>query len=90
LIPELNSGNSGSMIENSSRRSVPDIIKAAGGPAKIAGASKGAISTEAVYKWPKIGIPDRHWPLVMPLAGASAEEMLKANVSARRAEAIAS
>jgi hypothetical protein len=74
------------MSENPEQRTVTEIIKAAGGPAKIAGASCGAISADAVYKWPKIGIPDRHWPLVMPLARASAAEMLAANVEARSPE----
>ena len=64
-------------------KSVPDIIKAAGGPVAVAAASNGEISAEAVYKWPKIGIPDRHWPLVMPLADATADEMLAANIAAR-------
>lgn len=74
-------------------KTVRDIIKAAGGPAAIAEASEatdGRVSIEAVYKWPTIGIPDRHWPLIMPLAGATADEMLAANVAARSPEQIAS
>lgn len=62
---------------------VKKIIKAAGGAAKISEASNGSIKVDAVYKWPQIGIPDRHWPVVMPLAGATAEEMLAANVAVR-------
>lgn len=68
-------------------RSISEIIKAAGGAGKIAEASNGTVTAEAVYKWTKIGIPDRHWALVMPLAGASPEEMFKANLSAREASA---
>jgi len=64
-------------------RTVSDIIQSAGGPAAIANASGGRITIDAVYKWAKIGIPDRHWPVVMPLAEASADEMLAANVLAR-------
>lgn len=64
-------------------RSIPKIIKDAGGPSKVASASCGAVTVDAVYKWSKIGIPDRHWPLVMPLARASAAEMLAANLAAR-------
>ena len=71
------------MSEASEFRSIPQIIKAAGGPATIAAASEGAVSVEAVYKWPRIGIPDRHWSFVMSLANASAEEMLAANIAAR-------
>lgn len=71
------------MSEASQFRSIPQIIKDAGGTAAIAAASNGAVSVEAVYKWPSIGIPDRHWSFIMPLAQASAEEMLAANIAAR-------
>lgn len=71
-------------------KTVRDIIKAAGGPVAIAQASDGSVTAEAVYKWPAIGIPDRHWPVIMPLAHASADEMLAANVAARSPERIAS
>lgn len=64
-------------------RTISEIIKAAGGAGTIAAASDGGVSAEAVYKWPKIGIPDRHWPLVMPMANATAAEMLAANMEAR-------
>lgn len=67
-------------------RSIAEIIHAAGGFARIAEASNGAVTIDAVYKWPKIGIPDRHWPVVIPLANSSAEEMLAANVAARSNE----
>jgi hypothetical protein len=68
---------------------VPDIIKRAGGATAIETASKaegGGVTAEAVYKWPGIGIPDRHWPLIMRLSGATASQMLAANVAARSAE----
>lgn len=67
-------------------RTIREIIKDAGGPAAISKAAKaadGSITVDAIYKWPQIGIPDRHWPIVMPLASATAEEMLAANVAAR-------
>lgn len=64
-------------------RTVSDIIKDAGGAAAISDASSGKVTVEAIYKWPKIGIPDRHWPIVLPLANATADEMLAANVAAR-------
>lgn len=66
---------------------VQEIIAKAGGPRVIAEASGGVIGVEAPYKWPKIGIPDRHWPLVMRLSGATADELLKANMAARGASA---
>lgn len=68
-------------------RTIPQIIKAAGGAGKISEASKGELTVNAIYKWRRIGIPDRHWPIVMPLAKASANEMLKANLAARSAAA---
>lgn len=64
---------------------IPEIIDRAGGAITIAKESDSGISADAVYKWPKIGIPDRHWPLVMRLSGVSADEMLAANVEARSA-----
>lgn len=72
------------MSETETRaRTVRDIIKAAGGPMAIAAASDGSVTAEAVYKWPHIGIPDRHWTFLLPLAGATPDEMLAANVAAR-------
>lgn len=67
-------------------RTISEIIKDAGGPGAIAADPESTTSTEAVYKWTKIGIPDRHWPIVMRLANASAEEMLAANVATRSSE----
>jgi hypothetical protein len=64
-------------------RTVREIIEAAGGPIAIAAASEGSVTAEAVYKWPRIGIPDRHWTFILPLARATADEMLAANVAAR-------
>lgn len=64
-------------------RSISDIIKDAGGASAIADASDGKVSVDAIYKWPKIGIPDRHWPIILPLASATADEMLAANLAAR-------
>lgn len=71
------------------RKTVRDIIRDAGGPQALADASKGVITVDAVYKWQTIGIPDRHWPLVMPLSGATADELLAANVRARSEERVA-
>lgn len=64
-------------------RSLPEIIKAAGGARGIEDASSGEIKRDAVYKWPQIGIPDRHWELVIRLALSSAEELYQANLAAR-------
>lgn len=71
-------------------RTVREIIEAAGGPMVIAAASEGSVTAEAVYKWPRIGIPDRHWTFILPLARATADEMMAANVAARSETAEAS
>jgi hypothetical protein len=62
---------------------VKGILEHAGGPTKIAEASAGAISVEAVYKWSKIGIPDRHWSILMGLCDVTADELYAANLAAR-------
>lgn len=64
--------------------SIRDIIRLAGGPQVVADATGGEVSVEAVYKWPKIGIPDRHWPAIIRLTGVSADKLLEANIVARR------
>lgn len=69
--------------------SVSEIIKSAGGAVKIAAESEGEITADAVYKWPKIGIPDRHWPLIIRLSNATPAELMAANVVARSAEQVA-
>lgn len=65
---------------------VSKIIELAGGPLAIEQASEGRVKAGAVYKWPKIGIPDRHWPLVLRLAKITSDQMLNANVQARGLE----
>lgn len=75
-------------------RNLEEIIKAAGGARKISEASgpaddagKRPLTYDAVYKWSKIGIPDRHWPLVMSLTDTTAEELYIANIAARETAA---
>lgn len=62
---------------------VDEIIKEAGGPKAIAEHSDGAIKADAVYKWPAIGIPDRHWPTIIKLAGVTPQQLFEANIVAR-------
>ena len=71
-------------------RNILEIVKDAGGARKIHEASgplddkgKRPLTFDAVYKWPLIGIPDRHWPLVMSLTDTSPEELHAANCAAR-------
>lgn len=66
------------------KHSVTEIIELAGGAAVIAGASRGRIKKDAVYKWPNIGIPDRHWPIIIRLADVSPDELYFANCKARK------
>lgn len=65
---------------------VKEIISKAGGPKAVAEALGGSVKVDAVYKWPSIGIPDRHWPKLIELAGVSAQELFDANVAARAVE----
>jgi hypothetical protein len=66
---------------------VRGIISAAGGRQAIADASanprfraKKTISVEAVHKWPKIGIAEDHWPLMLQLvAGLTVQDIYAAN-----------
>ena len=68
-------------------RTLNEIIEAAGGPGGIEARSGGAITRDAVYKWPTIGVPDRHWELLITHADSSAEELYQANRVARGARA---
>jgi hypothetical protein len=62
---------------------IEEIIKAAGGAKAIADASAGTIKRDAVYKWAAIGIPDRHWPILILLAGVTPQQLFDANLLAR-------
>jgi len=71
-------------------RNIKTIIEAAGGARAISEASgpadkagKRPLTYDAVYKWSKIGIPDRHWPLVISLANSSPDELYAANLATR-------
>ena len=78
-------------------RTVSDIIEACGGPEAIERAAgprmdkpeKPRISHWAVRKWPAIGIPDRHWPLIIKLAKATPAELHAANTEARTPKTVA-
>lgn len=64
-------------------KTVAEIVKLAGGPAKIAEASAGAISIEGVYKWRKVGILDRYWAIIRGLCDVTPDELYAANEAAR-------
>ena len=64
--------------------SVSDIIKKAGGAASIALMSKGAVKKDAVYKWPSIGIPDRHWEPIIKATGLDVSDLYRANLNVRK------
>jgi hypothetical protein len=78
---------SGASPSTVKRRTIEQIIKAAGGASLVSRASGPSLTYDAVYKWSKNGIPDRHWPLLISLADASAEELFHANISARETAA---
>ena len=48
---------------------IANIVQRAGGRRKIVDASDGSVKYDAVRKWEKNGIPERHWPLILRLAG---------------------
>ena len=68
-------------------RDISQIIQDAGGPRKIEEASAGKLTADAVRKWRRFGIPDRHWPILIELAGATPDELFAANVNVRAPEA---
>jgi hypothetical protein len=67
------------------RRSIKQLTEAAGGASKIA--SELNLSPDAIYKWQESGVPDRHWPALIPMANSTPDEMLAANIAARAKEA---
>jgi hypothetical protein len=64
-------------------RTISEIIKDSGSARGISEASNGEITKDAVWKWPTIGVPDRHWPLLIQLSGATPDELYEANRLAR-------
>ena len=74
-------------------RNVTDIITAAGGPEVIARHLPKKVNkrtgekvdrTSAVYKWKKLGIPERHWPLLLKLSDElTIDDLFAANRKAR-------
>ena len=62
--------------------SIPQIIEAAGGIEKIAAAVDMTLS--AIRKWPQIGIPDRHWSVLIEMGGGEFDEreLYRANQAA--------
>jgi hypothetical protein len=64
-------------------RTISEIIKDSGSARGISEASNGEITKDAVWKWSTIGVPDRHWPLLIQLSGATPEELYEANLVVR-------
>ena len=62
-------------------RTIPDIIKACGGHDAVAGAT--GLKVDAVRKWPRNGIPEKHWADLRHLCDASVEELHAVNEAAR-------
>ncbi|CUX09233.1 MULTISPECIES: carph-isopro domain-containing protein [Agrobacterium tumefaciens complex] len=65
---------------------IAEIISRAGGPKAIADASRltaDPFSKDAVYKWAKGGIPDRHWPIIIALTHLEVSAIYSANLAAR-------
>lgn len=62
---------------------IAQIIEMAGGAVAVAAASDGAFKKDAVYKWPTIGVPDRHWHILTERAGVTPDQIYAANLAAR-------
>lgn len=67
------------------QRDVRQLIRDGGG--YIAISLRCGLGPTAAKQWPRIGIPEKHWPVVMEVTGASAEELHVANRAARDAAA---
>jgi hypothetical protein len=65
-------------------RTVREIVDAAGGAVSLSPVL--GVTPDAIYKWDSIGIPDRHWPKLIPIAASNAAELLAANIAARTAK----
>lgn len=70
-------------------RTISELIKAAGGAKAISEAIAdrgGKVEPDSIYKWPTIGIQDRHWPVFIEKAAATPSELFEANRAARETE----
>ena len=68
---------------------ISSIIENCGGKSAIAKNARG-LSADAVRKWNGVGIPERHWAVIMKLhKGRLTEKMLHEMNEALRLEAVA-
>ncbi|MBP2532586.1 carph-isopro domain-containing protein [Agrobacterium tumefaciens] len=73
-------------MDSSPTLTIAEIISRAGGPKAIADASRltsDPFSKDAVYKWAKGGIPDRHWPIIIALTNLEVSAIYSANLATR-------
>lgn len=71
-------------------KTIHEIIAACGGSERIAKEAKKRkvkLSEWGVKKWPSIGIPEKHWDMIIDLCGSSIEELYRVNRATRQAEA---
>lgn len=75
-------------------RTITQIIEAAGGAPFLSksfgttiknGEEIPVVNISTVYKWQTIGIVDRHWEHIIPLASTSPQELYEANQLCRKA-----
>lgn len=69
---------------------VSDIIRRGGGPDQIAqkAIENGVkLTADAVKKWRKNGIPEKHWPILMDLSGIDVKRLFAANNELRKGRA---
>ncbi len=82
---ELKSINLEPMKDNA--LTVQQIVARCGGAPSISARSD--VSSWAVYKWYRNGIPNEHWDLLMEMSGVTAAEIHQANRMARAREMMA-
>ncbi|UIK04883.1 hypothetical protein [Neorhizobium galegae] len=66
--------------------SIRDVIKVAGGPAAVQAELERRghdLTRDAIYKWPKTGVPDRYWDALIQLTDLGPKELYRANCAAR-------
>jgi hypothetical protein len=78
------------MTDESGDLTVKQIVERAGGASAIARAAEERgvkLKVFAVYKWSKIGIPQKHWTLVTSMSQVSAQQIFEANERLKSAPA---
>jgi hypothetical protein len=68
----------------------PSVARAARAIAEASRRTEFEVTAEAVVRWPRYSIPERHWPLITAMSGGqiTATELHQANVALRSRSAV--